>query len=110
MDENDRIIGKLSKYDAHRLNHESGKAPLHRAFSVFLWTEEGQLLLQRRSQHKITFPLMWSNSCCSHPIAEFEGECDGLQGAIKAAIRKLEHELGIPKAMVKLKLLLQVML
>ncbi len=102
VDQNDCIIGRLSKYEAHRIGPETGKAPLHRAFSVFLWNEQGQLLVQKRSEKKITFPLMWANSCCSHPIAEVPGEEDGLQGVIKAAIRKIEHELGIPNELVNL--------
>lgn len=43
---------------------------LHRAFSVFLFRPcDGKLLLQRRADEKITFPGMWTNTCCSHPLA-----------------------------------------
>ena len=43
---------------------------LHRAFSVFLFRpSDGRLLLQRRADEKITFPGMWTNTCCSHPLA-----------------------------------------
>ena len=41
---------------------------LHRAFSVFLFNTQGQLLLQQRAAAKITFPLCWTNTCCSHPL------------------------------------------
>lgn len=41
---------------------------LHRAFSVFLFNSKGELLLQQRSDEKITFPGYWTNTCCSHPL------------------------------------------
>lgn len=41
---------------------------LHRAFSVFLFNSENKLLLQQRATEKITFPDMWTNTCCSHPL------------------------------------------
>ena len=41
---------------------------LHRAFSVFLFNERNELLLQRRAPAKITFPRMWTNTCCSHML------------------------------------------
>lgn len=53
------------------------KGLLHRAFSVFLFSPDGRLLLQRRAAEKITFPDMWTNTCCSHPLnfkAELEEE------------------------------------
>ena len=73
---------------------------LHRAFSTFLFRpSDGKLLLQQRAAEKITFPNMWTNTCCSHPLYGFvanENEEDGELGARRAASRKLEHELGIP--------------
>ncbi len=50
------------------LNENIKKGLLHRAFSVFLFNNEGKLLLQQRSADKITFPLTWTNTCCSHPL------------------------------------------
>ena len=44
------------------------KGLLHRAFSVFLFDSENRLLLQQRASEKITFPNMWTNTCCSHPL------------------------------------------
>lgn len=41
---------------------------LHRAFSVFLFDSQNRLLLQQRATEKITFPDMWTNTCCSHPL------------------------------------------
>lgn len=45
---------------------------LHRAFSVFLFDSKNRLLLQQRAQSKITFPSVWTNTCCSHPLYGFE--------------------------------------
>lgn len=75
---------------------------LHRAFSVFLFDPStGKLLLQRRAAEKITFPNMWTNTCCSHPLA-VESEKHGRDGARQAAQRKLNHELGISASEVPL--------
>lgn len=102
VDGNDEIISKLSKYDSHRIDQITGLAPLHRAFSVFLLKRidtEFELLMQQRSEQKITFPLLWANSCCSHPIDGL-GEDSEVEGIVKAARRKLNHELGIPQSIV----------
>lgn len=78
------------------------KGLLHRAFSVFLFDPStGKLLLQKRAPEKITFPNMWTNTCCSHPLA-IQSEMHGREGAKKAAQRKMEHELGIPADQVPL--------
>ncbi len=91
VDENDRQIGSMSKVESH-----SGAGFLHRAFSVLLFNSEGKLLVQKRAASKITFPSVWANSCCSHPLDTVdEREMDGDSGVISAAIRKLEQELGI---------------
>ena len=91
VDENDVVVGPMSKADSH---YQSGS--LHRAFSVLLFNSEGRLLLQQRAHDKITFPSVWANSCCSHPLAS-EDEMDeaNARGVKIAAIRKLEQELGI---------------
>ncbi|KAF7320349.1 Nudix hydrolase domain-containing protein [Mycena kentingensis (nom. inval.)] len=77
------------------------KGLLHRAFSAFVFRpSDGKLLLQQRATEKITFPDMWTNTCCSHPLDDFEEEKiekDQL-GVRSAASRKLEHELGIPRS------------
>lgn len=108
VDENDNILGIMSKFQAHRIDPFTQKAPLHRAFSVFLLKPistlpgEYELLLQQRSQNKLTFPLLWANSCCSHPIEGLgEDTADVVTGIVKAARRKLHHELGIPIELVK---------
>ena len=72
---------------------------LHRALSVFLFDHDHRLLLQQRASEKITFPNMWTNTCCTHPLGVPEetgaGLADAVQGVKRAAIRKLDHELGI---------------
>ena len=77
---------------------------MHRAFSVFLFDHENNLLLQQRASDKITFPDVWTNTCCSHPLYGYTpNEVDdeaavssgNVNGIKHAAIRKLKHELGI---------------
>ena len=72
---------------------------LHRAFSVFLFDSKNRLLLQQRASEKITFPDMWTNTCCSHPLGvpgETGDELEAaVQGVRRAAQRKLDQELGI---------------
>jgi isopentenyl-diphosphate Delta-isomerase len=80
------------------------KGLLHRAFSVFLFNSKNELLLQQRATEKITFPDMWTNTCCSHPLG-IPGETgvelpEAVEGVKRAAQRKLDHELGIKTAQV----------
>jgi geranylgeranyl diphosphate synthase, type I len=96
VSEIDEIIGPVSKLDSH---HQIGT--YHRAFSVLLFDSAGRLLLQRRASHKITFPDIWANSCCSHPLySEEEMESKNDLGVKRAAIRKLEQELGISPSQI----------
>ncbi|KAJ8278040.1 hypothetical protein GJAV_G00083130 [Gymnothorax javanicus] len=100
IDENDRKTGADSKKNCH-LNSNIDKGLLHRAFSVFLFNNEEKLLLQQRSEAKITFPGCFTNTCCSHPLytaAELE-EQDAI-GVRRAAQRRIEAELGIPQSQV----------
>ncbi|WKY02392.1 hypothetical protein Q1695_015999 [Nippostrongylus brasiliensis] len=90
VDESDNIIGGVSKGDAHHVDSMG----LHRAFSLFAFTPDRKLILQKRSAEKITFPLLWANTCCSHPLF-METELDGAPGSVRAAVRKIEHELGV---------------
>jgi isopentenyl-diphosphate delta-isomerase len=62
VDADDRETGHLSKAACH-----DGSGILHRAFSVFLFNDAGDLLLQQRATSKRLWPGFWSNSCCSHP-------------------------------------------
>lgn len=92
VNEHDQVMGAASKGECHHV----GSAALHRAFSVFLFTPDKKLILQKRSASKVTFPSVWTNSCCSHPLwVEDEMDLNKDNGVRKAAQRKLEHELGI---------------
>ncbi|KAK0418463.1 hypothetical protein QR680_013571 [Steinernema hermaphroditum] len=92
VDESDRPLRSVSKYEAHH----ASSAILHRAFSVFLFTPNQELVLQKRSDTKITFPSVWTNSCCSHPLyVDNEMEVTDSLGVRRAAQRKLDHELGV---------------
>lgn len=82
VDEKDQEIGHQDKLSCH-----IGKGVLHRAFSLFIFNEAGELLLQQRSKNKHLWPLYWSNSVCSHPR---RGEL-----MIDAITRRLQQELGI---------------
>lgn len=89
--ERDEVIGPLSKLEAHR-----GSGLFHRAFSVLLFNTKGDMLLQQRSGDKVTFPHVWANACCSHPLHSAEElEETNAMGVKRAAVRKLEQELGI---------------
>ena len=81
VDENDNQIGLMPKMEAHE------KAVLHRAFSVFIFNSNHQLLLQKRAVSKYHSGGLWTNTCCSHPR---EGE-----ETINAANRRLIEEMGI---------------
>ncbi|XP_023520677.1 isopentenyl-diphosphate Delta-isomerase I-like isoform X1 [Cucurbita pepo subsp. pepo] len=97
MDENDRVVGHESKYNCHLMENIESKNWLHPAFSVFLFNSKYELLLQQRSATKVTFPLVWTNTCCSHPLyRESELIEEEALGARNAAQRKLLDELGIP--------------
>jgi len=61
VDESDQEIGSQEKLEAHK------KGNLHRAFSIFVFNPDGQLLLQKRSTKKYHSDGLWSNTCCSHP-------------------------------------------
>ncbi len=104
VDENDSIVGHSNKHNCHRFIPSQPQGLLHRAFSVFLFNDEGKLLLQQRAKSKVTFPSVWTNTCCSHPLYGQQPDevdlpaavADGTTPGVKAAaVRKLEHELGI---------------
>jgi len=80
VNENDEQIGLMPKMEAHE------KAVLHRAFSVFVFNNKNQLMLQQRAAHKYHSPLLWTNTCCSH---QRDGESN-----IEAGVRRLDEEMG----------------
>ncbi len=81
VDSQDNVVGHLDKSSCH-----DGTGILHRAFSLFIFNDEGELLLQQRANGKRLWPRFWSNSCCSHPR---EGET--MEEAVQ---RRCEEELG----------------
>lgn len=107
LDYEDYPVGAATKKTCHVMENID-KGLLHRAFSVFLFNDEGKLLLQQRASEKITFADMWTNTCCSHPLAVTSelgkgGDLDSsVQGARVAAQRKLDQELGIAAKYVPL--------
>ena len=82
VDDADRELGYLSKAECHRC-----RGVLHRAFSLLIFNDAGELLLQQRSAAKRLWPLYWSNSCCSHPRRAETMEA--------ATHRRLQEELGL---------------
>ncbi|CAN7940216.1 unnamed protein product, partial [Ixodes hexagonus] len=95
VDEQDRVLGSGSKKDCHLMTNIN-KGLLHRAFSIFLFNSKDELLLQQRSDAKITFPGRFTNTCCSHPLyVPDELEETDATGVKRAAQRRLFIELGI---------------
>jgi len=80
VDENDQQIGLMPKMEAHE------KAVLHRAFSVFVFNDKNELMLQQRALHKYHSPGLWTNTCCSH---QRNGESN-----LEAGKRRLFEEMG----------------
>ena len=80
VDAEDHELGTMEKIEAHE------KAVLHRAFSVFIFNDSGELMLQQRAAHKYHSPLLWTNTCCSHQRL---GESN-----IEAGKRRLREEMG----------------
>eukprot|EP00897_Mesotaenium_endlicherianum_P010347 jgi/Mesen1/9340/ME000061S08779 len=96
VNEKDEVTGHDSKYNCHLWEKIEKGGMLHRAFSVFLFNSSNELLLQQRSATKVTFPLVWTNTCCSHPLhRESEMVTEDHLGVRTAAQRKLNDELGI---------------
>lgn len=81
VDENDTPIGTEEKLAAHQ---DGGK--LHRAFSVFVFNDAWEIMLQRRAMGKYHCPGLWTNTCCSHPRP--------WETTLAAATRRLQEEMG----------------
>lgn len=82
VDHNDRETGFQTKFQCHQ-----GDGVLHRAFSIFLFNDVRQMLIQQRSVQKLLWGLCWSNSVCSHPR---KGEA--MEEAVQ---RRLKEEMGV---------------
>ena len=80
VDEHDNQVGLMPKMEAHE------KAVLHRAFSVFVFNDQSELMLQQRAATKYHSPLLWTNTCCSH---QRDGET-----SLAAGKRRLQEEMG----------------
>ncbi|MBB5636984.1 isopentenyl-diphosphate delta-isomerase [Pedobacter cryoconitis] len=81
VDEKDNETGIMEKLAAH----EQGL--LHRAISVFIFNDKNELLLQRRAAGKYHSPLLWTNTCCSHPRPA--------EVLIDSAHRRLKEEMNM---------------
>lgn len=88
VDEHDVLTGTMEKMAAHE------KAVLHRAFSVFIFNAQGEMLLQQRAKEKYHSGGLWTNSCCSHPRPGEETR--------SAATRRLREELGFEAPLEKI--------
>jgi isopentenyl-diphosphate delta-isomerase len=88
VNENDEPIGVMEKLAAHQ------QAFLHRAISIFIFNQKGEMLLQQRALQKYHSGGLWTNACCSHPIPGESIE--------DAAIRRLQEELGFITTLKKI--------
>jgi isopentenyl-diphosphate Delta-isomerase len=87
VNEKDEAQGVMEKMEAHQ------KGVLHRAFSVFVFNQKDELLLQRRAITKYHSGGLWTNTCCSHPYPQ--------EDVAVAAHRRLQEELGFDCALEK---------
>ncbi len=81
VDGNNQPVGLMDKLLAHQHGN------LHRAFSVFIFSEQNELLLQKRADTKYHSPNQWANTCCGHPREN--------ESTYTAATRRLEEEMGL---------------
>mgnify|MGYP001207857262 FL=1 len=88
VNEQDHPVGTMEKMEAHRIG------VLHRAFSVFIFNRQGEMMLQQRAFSKYHSPGLWTNACCSHPR---DGET-----VIQAGIRRLHEEMGFTTPLEKI--------
>ncbi|MES2430028.1 MAG: isopentenyl-diphosphate Delta-isomerase [Bacteroidota bacterium] len=87
VDENDVQVGTMEKIEAHE------KALLHRAFSVFIFNNEGKMLLHKRAQNKYHSGGLWTNACCSHPKPD--------EKLLEVAQKRLFEEMGFTTVLAK---------
>ncbi len=87
VDENDHPLGEMEKMEAHV------KGVLHRAFSIFVFNNKGELMLQQRALTKYHSPGLWTNTCCSHPRMN--------ETMYEAIHRRLVEEMGFDVSLRK---------
>jgi len=87
VNEEDEHMGVMEKMEAHLT------ATLHRAFSIFIFNNNGEMLLQQRAATKYHNGELWTNACCSHPAP---GEA-----TLAAASRRLKEEMGFTTRLEK---------
>jgi isopentenyl-diphosphate delta-isomerase len=88
VDENDNPTGEMEKLEAHQ------KAVLHRAFSIFIFNDKGELMLQKRADRKYHSGGLWTNTTCSHPAPGKETKNE--------AVNRLKEEMGFTTDLDKL--------
>ncbi|MCK0203930.1 isopentenyl-diphosphate Delta-isomerase [Ornithobacterium rhinotracheale] len=80
INEQDEVQGLIGKMQAHQ------EGVLHRAFSVFVFNDKNETLLQQRAHGKYHSPGLWTNTCCSHPREN--------ETYAEAAHRRIQEEMG----------------
>jgi len=88
VNEKDEQVGTMDKMEAHL------QAKLHRAFSIFIFDGQGQMLMQQRAEGKYHSGGLWTNACCSHPAPDEE--------TAVAASRRLKEEMGFSTPILKI--------
>ena len=83
VDDEGREIGTAPKSSVH-----GEDTLLHLAFSCYVFNERGQVLITRRALGKTTWPGVWTNSLCGHPLPA--------EPLLNAVARRAEYELNLP--------------
>ena len=81
VDKDDNETGTMEKMEAHQ------KGILHRAFSILIFNDKNEMLLQQRAEGKYHSAGLWTNTCCSHPHPQEE--------LLISAQKRLQHEMGL---------------
>jgi len=87
VNDKNESLGLIGKIAAHK------KGLLHRAFSIFVFNREGELIIQQRAFDKYHSGGLWANTCCGH---QNEG-----QTTLEAAHIRLQEEMGFDTSLVE---------